>query len=72
MIGTRLLWIYPATYLPRFLFRAHPRARPVPAVAVPDRCIGWAGLRGAVSLAAALALPLDDRLRRALPGPRPR
>ena len=36
VIVTRLLWIYPATYVPRFLFAPDPRARPVPAVAVPD------------------------------------
>ena len=33
--------------------------------------IGWAGMRGSVSLAAALALPLADGRRRGLPGPRP-
>ena len=33
--------------------------------------IGWAGMRGSVSLAAALADPAHDRRRAAVPGPRP-
>ena len=36
VIGTRLIWIYPATYLPRFLSRQNPRTRSIPALAVPD------------------------------------
>ena len=50
----------------------------VPRSASATRCragavalISWSGMRGAVSLAAALALPLDDRRRRAFPGARP-
>jgi CPA1 family monovalent cation:H+ antiporter len=57
VLVTRLVWIYPATYLPRFLF---PRIRardPYPPWQYPT-LIGWAGLRGAISLAAALSLPL--------------
>jgi monovalent cation/hydrogen antiporter len=53
----RMLWIYPGTYVPRFLF---PRIRardPYPPLSYPT-AIGWAGMRGAVSLAAALAIPL--------------
>ncbi len=55
-IVVRILWVIPATYLPRLLIR-HIRERdPYPNwrnVAV----IGWAGMRGVISLAAALALP---------------
>jgi CPA1 family monovalent cation:H+ antiporter len=57
VIATRLLWIFPATYLPRLLSRRLRERDPSPpwrAVTV----LGWAGMRGAVSLAAALALPL--------------
>jgi CPA1 family monovalent cation:H+ antiporter len=57
VIVTRLVFIYPITYVPRFLF---PRIRardPYPPWQYPT-LIGWAGLRGAVSLAAALALPV--------------
>jgi monovalent cation/hydrogen antiporter len=57
VIGTRLLWIFPATYVPRFLFRRVRERDPYPPWQYPT-LIGWTGLRGAVTLAAALALPL--------------
>ncbi len=57
VIGTRLLWIYPATYLPRFLSQRIRERDPYPPWQYPT-LIGWTGLRGAVTLAAALALPL--------------
>lgn len=56
MIAARFVWIYPGTYLPRFL---SPRLRardPYPPVSMPT-VLAWAGMRGVVSLAAALALP---------------
>ncbi len=58
VIVTRLVWVFPGTYVPRLLSPALRRRDPNPPwqwVAV----IGWAGMRGAVSLAAALALPHD-------------
>ncbi len=58
VIVARLVWVFPATYLPRLLVPAIRRADPYPPPAVP-LVIGWAGMRGAVSLAAALALPVD-------------
>jgi monovalent cation/hydrogen antiporter len=57
VIGTRLVWIYPITYVPRFLFRRVRERDPYPPWQYPT-LIGWTGLRGAVTLAAALALPL--------------
>jgi CPA1 family monovalent cation:H+ antiporter len=57
VILTRLIWIYPATYIPRFLSKRIRARDPYPPWQYPT-LIGWAGLRGAVSLAAALALPL--------------
>jgi CPA1 family monovalent cation:H+ antiporter len=57
VVVARLVWVFPATYLPR-LIPAVRRADPSP----PWRAvlmIGWSGLRGVVTLAAALALPLD-------------
>jgi CPA1 family monovalent cation:H+ antiporter len=57
VIGTRLFWIYPATYLPRFLSRRIRERDPYPPWQYPT-LIGWTGIRGAVTLAAALALPL--------------
>ncbi|UYZ63688.1 Na+/H+ antiporter [Hymenobacter weizhouensis] len=53
----RLLWVYPGTYLPRWLSHRIREREPRPPVALAT-VIGWAGLRGVVSLAAALALPL--------------
>jgi CPA1 family monovalent cation:H+ antiporter len=56
VIAVRFLWVFPATYLPRWL---SPRLRerdPVPGVGAIV-VIAWVGMRGAVSLAAALALP---------------
>jgi monovalent cation/hydrogen antiporter len=58
VIVTRYVWIYPATYLPRFLSRRIRERDPYPPWQYPT-LLGWAGLRGAVSLAAALALPLE-------------
>ena len=55
-IVARIVWVYPATYLPRLLsarLRARDPAPPWQAVFV----ISWAGMRGVVSLAAAFALP---------------
>ena len=56
VIATRIAWVYPATYLPRLL-RPRLRARdPSPGwrqVAI----VAWVGIRGGLSLAAALALP---------------
>ena len=61
VIVARFAWVYPATYLPR-LFSKRLRARdPVPSWRTVF-VIAFTGVRGAVSLAAALALPF------ALPG----
>jgi CPA1 family monovalent cation:H+ antiporter len=57
-IGVRLLWVFPATYLPRLLIPAFGRHDPAP----PWRhtfVIAWTGMRGVVSLAAAMAIGLD-------------
>jgi CPA1 family monovalent cation:H+ antiporter len=57
-IVARILWVFPATYLPRRLSaRIRERDPYPPANAV--FVVSWAGMRGAVSLAAALALPRD-------------
>ena len=61
-IVARIVWVYPATYLPRWLsarIRARDPYPPPGAVFV----VSWAGMRGAVSLAAALALPPIRRSR---------
>ena len=66
VILTRLIWIYPATYLPRWMWKRIRERDPYPPWQHPT-LIGWAGLRGAVSLAAALALPLTTDTGEAFP-----
>ena len=58
VVGTRLLWVYAASLLPNSPRRVVARRDPRLASRLTF-VVGWAGLRGAVSLAAALALPLD-------------
>jgi len=56
VILIRILWVIPATYLPRLLFPHICRRDPNPEwqhVAV----VAWTGMRGVVSLAAALSIP---------------
>src|SRR4029077_5379133 len=57
VVVIRLVWIYPATYVPRFLFRRIREHDPYPPWQYPT-LIGWAGLRGSVSRPAPLPLPL--------------
>ena len=56
-VFVRFAWIFPATYLPRILSESLNRRDPAP----PKEelfIMSWCGMRGIVSLAAALALPL--------------
>jgi CPA1 family monovalent cation:H+ antiporter len=57
VIVVRILWVYPGTYVPRVLSAAIREREPYPT---PRNVfiVSWAGMRGVVSLAAALALPL--------------
>ena len=55
VIVIRFLWVYPAAFLPRFLFRSV-RKEQSPGWQGP-LVIGWAGMRGVVSLATALSIP---------------
>jgi monovalent cation/hydrogen antiporter len=57
VILVRIAWVFPATYLPRILSARIRERDPSPswqAVFI----VAWSGMRGVVSLAAALALPL--------------
>jgi monovalent cation/hydrogen antiporter len=56
VIVARFLWIYPAVYLPRWLFPAIRRSDPSPPWQWPF-ALAFTGVRGIVSLAAALAIP---------------
>jgi CPA1 family monovalent cation:H+ antiporter len=58
VILTRMVWVFPATYIPRWLsarIREREAYPPPRAVFI----VSWAGMRGVVSLAAALALATD-------------
>jgi CPA1 family monovalent cation:H+ antiporter len=57
VILARFVWMYPATYLPRLLFPALKRRDPSPPWQWPF-LLAFTGVRGIVSLAAALAIPL--------------
>ncbi len=57
VIVIRIVWVFPFTYLPRRLSRRWREHEPYP----PWRhtlIVAWTGMRGAVTLAAALAIPL--------------
>ena len=56
VVLSRFAWIVPTTYLVRALSPGLRRRDPYPPLAVPI-VMSWAGMRGVVSLAAALALP---------------
>ena len=56
VVLSRFAWMFPATYLPRLLIPGLRRRDPMPPLAVPV-IMSWAGMRGVVSLAIALALP---------------
>jgi monovalent cation/hydrogen antiporter len=57
VVVSRFLWVYPGTYLPRLLPFVR-RTDPFPPAGAP-LVLGWAGMRGVVSLTAVLALPED-------------
>jgi len=58
VIVARFVWTYPATYLPRWLIPAVRRKDPSPPWQAPF-ALAFTGVRGIVSLAAALAIPLE-------------
>jgi CPA1 family monovalent cation:H+ antiporter len=66
VIVTRLVWFFTTPYLIRLLDR-RPAQRPRRVGARPRLVIAWSGMRGAVSLAAALALPLRTNHGAAFP-----
>lgn len=67
VIVIRILWVFPATYLPRLIFKRICKHDPYPKwqhVTI----VAWTGMRGVVSLAAALALPLTKQDGSPFPG----
>ena len=65
VILIRIVWVYPAVWLPRVFvkhIRIHDPLPPWQSIAV----VAWSGMRGIVSLATALAIPLTDSAGRPL------
>lgn len=58
IVVTRFIWVYPATYLPRWLIPSLAKRDPAPNWKFPF-VLSFTGVRGVVSLAAALALPFN-------------
>jgi len=56
-IVARILWVFPGTYLPRWLSKEVRSTEPNPSMRQVS-IVAWSGMRGIVSLAAALALPI--------------
>ncbi len=66
VIAARFIWMYPATYIPRWLFPSIARRDPSPPWQFPF-ALAFTGVRGIVSLAAALAIPLTTASGDAFP-----
>lgn len=58
LILSRFVWVFPAVWLPRVLSPSLRERDPMPPWSHPA-ILSWAGMRGVVSLAAALALPVQ-------------
>jgi monovalent cation/hydrogen antiporter len=56
LIIVRLIWVFPAAYLPRIL-SSRIRAREPQRDSREVFLVGWAGIRGSVTMAAALSIP---------------
>jgi CPA1 family monovalent cation:H+ antiporter len=67
VLAARALWVYPAAKLPRLLVRRIRERDPMPRPAALALIV-WSGMRGAVSLAAALAVPLTIDTGEPFPG----
>jgi len=61
VIAARFMWIYPAAYIPRWLSPSLARRDPLPPWQWPFS-LAFVGVRGVVSLAAALAIPLTTEI----------
>ncbi|KAA0991512.1 Na+/H+ antiporter [Dyadobacter aurulentus] len=56
-IVIRIIWVFPSTYIPRLLFKSIREKERRPGWQ-PVFIVAWSGMRGVVSLASALAVPL--------------
>src|SRR2546423_1882812 len=67
VIVARFVWVFPATYLPRWLSARVRKRDPAPPWRLPA-VVSWAGLRGAESLVLAAAIPTLTASGAAFPG----
>jgi monovalent cation/hydrogen antiporter len=67
VVGVRLLWMFVVPYGVQTADRAMSE-RPRRAPPAERLAVGWAGMRGSVSLAAALAIPIETDAGAAFPG----
>jgi monovalent cation/hydrogen antiporter len=58
VVGLRIAWMYTVSPLLRRLIPGTSDEEPPPLAPLERLLVGWAGMRGAISLAAALAIPL--------------
>jgi monovalent cation/hydrogen antiporter len=56
-ILVRIIWVFPGAYIPRWLFKSIRQNEPDPGWRTVF-LVAWSGMRGVVSLASALAIPL--------------
>jgi monovalent cation/hydrogen antiporter len=67
VVLVRLVWVFTLPYVSRLIDRRESRRRR--RLGAPQRfVVGWAGMRGSVSLAAALAIPLETDAGAPFPG----
>lgn len=66
IIVARIIWVFPSVYLPRWLSRSLARRDPLPPWQW-SFLLAFLGVRGVVSLAAALAIPLTTAAGAAFP-----
>jgi monovalent cation/hydrogen antiporter len=67
VVALRIVWVYPAAYVPRKLFPRIAERDPLPSWR-QLAFVSWNGMRGAVTIAAALLIPLKTDAGAPLPG----
>ena len=67
VIVVRIVWVFPATYVPRWLSPSLRERDPAPPWRYPA-FVSWNGMRGAVTIAAALLIPLHTDAGAPFPG----
>lgn len=65
-IIVRIFWVYPNTFIPRWISKSIRNTEPNPGLKGPF-IVGWSGMRGVVSLASALSIPVALNTGEAFP-----